>query len=100
MELGPVDYLTQVVSLLAKLPGGAKKFVPLLIAKVNELRPELVSTLCTATQQPLGAFSGPMSPDTQYIYEEEVGRASYTDDNIRMDFRMDFLSVGFRFTYK
>jgi SP family general alpha glucoside:H+ symporter-like MFS transporter len=79
MELGPVDYLTQVVSLLAKLPGGAKKFVPLLIAKVNELRPELVSTLCTATQQPLGAFSGPMSPDTQYIYEEEVGRGLYKD---------------------
>jgi hypothetical protein len=26
--------------------------------------------------------------------------ASYTDDNIRMDFRMGFLSVGFRFTYQ
>lgn len=79
MELGPVDYLTQVVSLLAKLPGGADKFVPLLFAKVNELRPELVTTLCTATQLPLGAFSDPMSPDTRYIYEEEVGRGLYID---------------------
>lgn len=79
VELGPVDYLTQVVSLLAKLPGGANKFVPLLIAKVNELRPELVNTLCTATQLPLGAFSDPMSPDTRFVYEEEVGRGLYTD---------------------
>ncbi|KAF3050165.1 hypothetical protein E8E11_001407 [Didymella keratinophila] len=79
MELGPVDYLTQVVSLLAKLPGGANKFVPLLIAKVNELRPELVNTLCIATQLPLGAFNDPMSPDTRYVYEEEVGRGLYID---------------------
>lgn len=79
MELGPIDYLAQVVSLLAKLPGGTNKFVPLLIAKVNELQPELVNTLCTATQLPLGAFSDPMSPDTRFVYEEEVGRGLYTD---------------------
>lgn len=79
MDLGPADYLTQVVSLLAKLPGGADKFVPLLFAKVNELQPDLVTSLCTATQLPLIAFSNPMSPDTRYVYEEEVGRSLYSD---------------------
>ena len=79
LELGPVDYLTQVVSLLAKLPGGATKFIPLLTAKVNELRPELVNTFCTATQLPLGAFSDPMSPGTRCVYEQEVGRGLYID---------------------
>jgi|SRR5690242_7750371 len=79
MELGPVDYLTQVVSLLAKLPGGADKFVPLLLAKINELRPELINTLCVATQLPLTAFNDPMSPDTRFVYEEEVGRGLYAD---------------------
>lgn len=79
MELGPVDYLTQVVSLLAKLPGGVDKFVPLLLAKINELQPELINTLCVATQLPLTAFNDPMSPDTRFVYEEEVGRGLYTD---------------------
>jgi SP family general alpha glucoside:H+ symporter-like MFS transporter len=79
MELGPVDYLTQVVSLLSRLPGGVNKFVPLLLAKVNELRPEIVNPLCTATQLPLTTFNDPMSPDTRFAYEEEVGRGLYAD---------------------
>lgn len=79
MELGPIDYLTQVVSLLARLPGGTDKFVPLLLAKINELRPELVGSLCAATQLPFTAFNDPMSPDTRFVYEEEVGRGLYTD---------------------
>lgn len=79
MELGPVDYLTQVISLLAKLPGGSTKFVPLLLTKINELRPELIDTLCAATQLPLTAFNNPMSPDSRFVYEEEVGRALYAD---------------------
>lgn len=79
IELGPVDYLTQVVSVLAKLPGGSTKFVPLLLAKINELRPELVDTLGTASQLPLTAFNNPMSPATQFLYEEEVSRGLYAD---------------------
>ncbi|KAJ4355030.1 hypothetical protein N0V95_003301 [Ascochyta clinopodiicola] len=79
MELSPVDYLTQVVALLTKLPGGATKFVPLLLAKINELQPELINTLCAATQLPLTALNDPMSPDTRFVYEEEVGRGLYAD---------------------
>lgn len=79
MELSPVDYLTQVVSLLAKLPGGTAKFVPLLLTKINELRPELIDNLCAATQLPLTAFNDPMSPDTRFVYEEEVGKGLYAD---------------------
>lgn len=79
MELGPVDYLTQVVSLLIKLPCGSSKFAPLLFAKINELRPELVHTLSAATQVSLTNLSDPMSPDTRFVYEEEVGRGLYAD---------------------
>lgn len=79
VELGPVDYLTQVVSVLAKLPGGSTKFVPLLLAKINELRPELVHTLGAASQLPLTAFNNPMSPATQFLYEEEVSTGLYAD---------------------
>ncbi|KAF1365551.1 hypothetical protein EJ07DRAFT_161586 [Lizonia empirigonia] len=61
------------------LPGGTCKFVPLLLVKVNELRPELVTTLCAATQMPLAVFNDPMSPDTRFMYEEEVGRGLYAD---------------------
>ena len=80
LELGPVDYLTGTTSLLAKLPDGETKFVPLLLAKVNELLPELVKGLCEAVQiqVPL-LLEGPMSPDSRFLYEEEVGRGLYAD---------------------
>jgi SP family general alpha glucoside:H+ symporter-like MFS transporter len=80
LELGPVDYLTGTTSLLAKLPDGETKFVPLLLAKVNELLPELVKGLCDAVQiqVPL-LLEGPMSPDSRFVYEEEVGRGLYAD---------------------
>lgn len=78
-ELGPVDYLTQTTALLIKLPGGSSKFVPLLLAKVNELLPELAKTLCDTIQIPLVSLNDPMSPDTRFIYEEEVGRGLYAD---------------------
>ncbi|KAH9871597.1 hypothetical protein J1614_005852 [Plenodomus biglobosus] len=79
LELSPTDYLTQTISLVAKLPGGSNKFVPLLIAKVKELLPDLVQTICEVIQLPHLAFNDPMSPDTRFVYEEEVGRGLYTD---------------------
>lgn len=74
-----MDYLTQTASLLTRLPGGSTKFVPLLLAKVKELLPELVKTMCEVIQLPVLALNDPMSPGTRYVYEEEVGRALYTD---------------------
>ncbi|CBX91037.1 hypothetical protein LEMA_P060710.1 [Plenodomus lingam JN3] len=79
LELSPSDYLTQTISLVAKLPGGSNKFVPLLIAKVKELLPDLVKPICEVIELPHLAFDDPMSPDTRFIYEEEVGRGLYTD---------------------
>lgn len=80
LELGPVDFLTSTTSLLAKLPDGEAKFVPLLLAKVNELLPELVKGLCEAVQiQVPPLLEGPMSPDSRFVYEEEVGRGLYAD---------------------
>ncbi|KAF2644674.1 hypothetical protein P280DRAFT_391533 [Massarina eburnea CBS 473.64] len=75
----PVAYLRQNTALLSKLPGGSSKFVPLLLAKINELVPELVQTLCDASEISDFAISFPMSPNTRFIYEEEVGRALYAD---------------------
>lgn len=79
LELGPADYLIQTASLIAKLPGGSSKFVPLLLAKVNELLPDLVKVICDAMQLPPNVLNDPMSPDTRFVYEEEVGRGLYTD---------------------
>ncbi|KAF2024174.1 hypothetical protein EK21DRAFT_118045 [Setomelanomma holmii] len=79
VDATPQEYLGQIVSLLTKLPGGTSKFVPLLLAKIHELLPDLVQKLCSAADMPLVIFSDPMSPDTRFVYEEEVGRALYTD---------------------
>jgi SP family general alpha glucoside:H+ symporter-like MFS transporter len=76
---GPVDSLAQILSLLVQLPGGASKFAPLLMAKIHELLPDLAQKLCEATGMPFMALDNPMSPDTRFTYEEEVGRGLYTD---------------------
>lgn len=76
---GPPDYLIQLMLLIAKLPGGSSRFIPLLLAKVNETLPELVKAMCEAIELPLIALNDPMSPDTRFVYEEEVGRGLYLD---------------------
>jgi SP family general alpha glucoside:H+ symporter-like MFS transporter len=75
----PVDCLTHMVSLLVQLPGGTSKFAPLLMAKIHELLPDLAQKLCEATGMPSITLNNPMSPDTRFAYEEEVGRGLYTD---------------------
>ncbi|KAF2745473.1 hypothetical protein M011DRAFT_377026, partial [Sporormia fimetaria CBS 119925] len=77
MELTPVDYLTQITVLISKLPGSSK-FIPLLVAKLNELLPELVQPLCASLEGPTVHFN-PLSPGSRYLYEEEVGSSLYTD---------------------
>lgn len=78
MELGPVDYLTQTTVLLTKLPGGSSKFVPLLLAKVNELIPELITPLCEGIEMDVVNLR-PLSPDSKFLYDEEVRGSLYTD---------------------
>jgi len=56
--------------------------VPLLLAKVNELLPELVKGLCESLEVEVGVEVGGvgvMSPDTRGVYEDEVGRGLYWD---------------------
>ncbi|KAF2268015.1 hypothetical protein CC78DRAFT_455799 [Lojkania enalia] len=79
LELGPTDYLTQITSLLAKLPGGTSKFVPLLLVKVKELIPGLIVPLCEAVQLPLPSMEFPMSPNSKFVYEDEVRKNLYAD---------------------
>lgn len=78
MDLGPIDYLIQTAALLTKLPGGSSKFIPLLLAKVNELLPELIKPLCEAIQLPVANIE-PLSPDSRYMYEEEVTTTLYAN---------------------
>jgi SP family general alpha glucoside:H+ symporter-like MFS transporter len=68
-----------MVSLLVQLPGGTSKFAPLLMAKIHELLPDLAQKLCEATGMLPITLNNPMSPDTRFAYEEEVGRGLYTD---------------------
>lgn len=79
LELGPLDYLTQTTALLAKLPDGSSKFVPLLLAKVNELVPGLVEKLCEAVQRPIPSLGEQMSPDSRVLFEEEVRGRLFED---------------------
>jgi SP family general alpha glucoside:H+ symporter-like MFS transporter len=65
--------------LIAKLPGGSLKFIPLLLAKVNEILPDLLRHICEAIQMPMHSINDPMSPDTRFVYEEEVGQGLHAD---------------------
>ncbi|KAE8826782.1 hypothetical protein CFE70_010008 [Pyrenophora teres f. teres 0-1] len=76
LELNPVDYLKQLVLLLVKLPGGFTKFAPLLLIKVGELLPELMNPIKEAMDIQIN-FRHPMSPDSRFAYEEEVGQGLY-----------------------
>jgi SP family general alpha glucoside:H+ symporter-like MFS transporter len=49
------------------------------MAKIHELLPDLAQKLCEATGMPFMALNNPMSPETRFTYEEEVGRGLYTD---------------------
>jgi MFS transporter, SP family, general alpha glucoside:H+ symporter len=62
-----------------QLPGGRIRFVPLLLAKVKELLPDFLQVLCDAIQLPVPSMNSPMSPDTLFIYEDEVGKSLYAD---------------------
>ncbi|KAH4856228.1 hypothetical protein HBI70_059190 [Parastagonospora nodorum] len=78
-QLSHTDSLTQMLSVLVQLPGGNTKFVPLIMAKVHELLPDLVRDLLAAVDMPFETLNHPMSPNTRFLYEEEVGRGLYTD---------------------
>jgi SP family general alpha glucoside:H+ symporter-like MFS transporter len=65
--------------LIAKLPGGSSKFIPLLLVKANELLPNLMRHICEAIQMPMHIINDPMSPNTRFMYEEEVGRGLHAD---------------------
>jgi len=77
--LSHIYSLTQMLSVLVQLPDGNTKFVPLIMAKVHELLPDLVRDLLAAVDMPFETLNHPMSPDTRFVYEEEVGRGLYTD---------------------
>jgi hypothetical protein len=78
-DISPTTYLFQIATLLAQLPGGMSKFVPLLLTKVKELLPESSKSLCETLMIPSTPFNDPMSPNTRSTYDEEVGRGLYTD---------------------
>ena len=42
-ELGPLDYLTQLINLISTLRGGESRYLPLIIAKIRDTLPALAS---------------------------------------------------------
>ncbi|KAL9086593.1 MAG: hypothetical protein Q9165_007036 [Trypethelium subeluteriae] len=45
LELGPREYLSQLVSLLSRLRGGQQRFLPLLLSKINDTIPNMASSI-------------------------------------------------------
>jgi hypothetical protein len=54
-EYGPRDYLNQLMNLISSLRGGQQRYMPLLLAKVNEAMP----------QMPTHGYSIPMGPPSR-----------------------------------
>ncbi|KAF2727678.1 hypothetical protein EJ04DRAFT_594264 [Polyplosphaeria fusca] len=77
VEPGLNDHLAQITALLIQLPGGVSRFVPLLLAKVKELLPGFFQPLCEAIQLPFPFKESPMSPNTLFVYENEVKTSLY-----------------------
>lgn len=45
LELGPRDYLNQFLTLISTLRGGDSRFLPLLLAKVNDALPSMAAPI-------------------------------------------------------
>lgn len=44
-DLGTKDYLTYILSLVAKLRGGEDRFLPLLLEKISQIQPNFLNPL-------------------------------------------------------
>lgn len=49
-ELGPRDYLDQLMTLISTLRGGESRFLPLLVAKIEDSLPTLVTPITQSLQ--------------------------------------------------
>lgn len=64
-DLGPKDYLTYILSLVAKLRGGEDRFLPLLLEKASQILPNLLNPLSWSL--PLASFlENPASPPEKF----------------------------------
>lgn len=68
-----------MMSLLVKLPGGRDKYTPLLLTKIKELLPDLLAYICGVIDMPMPSTDSPLSADTRFMYEEEVGQGLHDD---------------------
>jgi len=65
-EYGPRDYLNQLMNLISSLRGGQQRYMPLLLAKVNEAMP----------QMPTHGYSIPMGPPSRLGMDDLYDSAS------------------------
>ncbi|OBT47731.1 hypothetical protein VE00_02194 [Pseudogymnoascus sp. WSF 3629] len=71
-DLGPKDYLTYILSLVAKLRGGEDRFLPLLQEKISQVLPNFLSPLTWSL--PLASFlENPASPSEKFSPNESEG---------------------------
>lgn len=52
-EIGPEDNLKHFLSLISQLPGGDRKYLPLLMTKVEQTLPEMTAPLARHLRPPL-----------------------------------------------
>lgn len=71
-DLGPKDYLTYILSLVAKLRGGEDRFLPLLQEKISQVLPNFLNPLTWSL--PLASFlENPASPSEKFSPNESEG---------------------------
>ena len=76
-ELGPLDYLTQLIDLISTLRGGESRYLPLIMTKIQESLPALASPIIRALDSKLPA-GREMSPKEHASSSNSSASSSYS----------------------
>jgi hypothetical protein len=71
-EVGPRDYLNQFLTLIATLRGGDSRFLPLLLAKINEVLPSMAAPIARPIMP---------APEEGQVKVEEIFEAPVSEPN-------------------
>lgn len=71
-DLEPKDYLTYILSLVAKLRGGEDRFLPLLLEKISQILPNFPNPL-TWSLSLASLLENPASPSEKSVLMEVKG---------------------------
>lgn len=78
--VGPKDYLTYILSLVAKLRGGEDRFLPLLLEKISQILPNFQNPVTWSLS--LASFlENHPSPSERFSPNGDEGRTSHDIEN-------------------